>query len=75
MKVVKIFNNRPEAEMFASVLLESNIECIVQADDCGGVRPYMAIPDGVKLITSDENYEEAVRLLEGMKDKDIKQGS
>lgn len=67
MKVVKIFNNRPEAEMFASILLENDIECLVQADDCGGVRPYMAIPDGVKLITNDKDYEIAVKLFEEMK--------
>jgi len=68
MKVVKVFNNRPEAEMFASVLLENNIKCMVQADDCGGIRPYMVIPDGVKLITNDEDYEEAVKILEEMRE-------
>ncbi len=67
MKVVKICNNRPEAEMFASILLENDIECLVQADDCGGARPYMIIPDGVKLITNDEDYEIAVKLFEEMK--------
>jgi hypothetical protein len=67
MKVVKICNNRPEAELFASILLESDIECLVQADDCGGARPYMVIPDGVKLITNDEDYEKAVKLFEEMK--------
>jgi Putative prokaryotic signal transducing protein len=67
VKVVKICNNRPEAELFASILVESGIECIVQADDCGGARPYMIIPDGVKIITNDEDYEEAVKLFEEMK--------
>ena len=69
MKVVKVFNNRPEAEMFASLLLENNIQCMVQADDCGGIRPYMAISGGVKLVTNDEDHEAAVRIFEEMKGK------
>ena len=36
MTVVKVYSTRPEAEMFASVLREYGIACMVQADNCGG---------------------------------------
>ncbi len=50
--------------MFASVLRDYGIACMVQADDCGGVRPYMAVTGGVRVLVNDDEYGEAVRILD-----------
>lgn len=65
MKTVKVFSNRSEAEMYASILEQNGIACSILADDCGGLKPSMVIVNGVKLVVEDKKFDEAVNLVSG----------
>lgn len=58
---VRTFLNRFEANLAKSVLESAGIECLIQADDCGGLRPHMQM-SGVDLLVraEDANRAEAV---------------
>jgi len=63
---VKIFNNRPEAELANGLLEASGIKAIVSADDCGGMRPHLLLgTGGVRLLVKKEDVQKA---LEALKD-------
>jgi len=44
---LKKFDNRLEAEAAAALLRVNKIECIIFADDCGGMEPRMHLTAGV----------------------------
>ena len=68
MKVVKAFDNRPEAEMAALILTRNGIDALIQADDFGGLNPAMSAMGRVRLVTDDEDHETALGLLEGIEE-------
>ena len=63
MKLLKSFSNRFAADSFVANLTEEKIDYIIQADDCGGLRPDMAIQGGVNIYVDDGQYTKAVELL------------
>lgn len=67
MKTLKVFPNRAEAEMFASILEQNGFECTILADDCAGLKPSMVIVYGVKLVVSDTDFSDARQFLDSMK--------
>lgn len=69
LKTLKVFPNRSEAEMFASILEQNGFECFILADDCAGLKPSMVIVNGVKLVVSDADFPEARQFLDGMQIK------
>ena len=63
--VLKTFNSRIEAEVDKNKLDSENILCYIEADDGGGVIPYLLNGTGfVKLIVKNEDYKKALKLLE-----------
>ncbi len=67
LKTLKVFPNRAEAEMFASILEQNGFESTILVDDSAGLKPSMVIVNGVKLVVSDEDYTEAREFLDSMK--------
>jgi hypothetical protein len=60
------FKNRPEAEVIKSVLAESGISSVVQADDQGGMYPSLAFIQGVELKVYEKDLKKAQEILEEM---------
>jgi len=62
MRVVRSYLNRMEAEMAKGALASSDIESMIQADDCGGERPGLVL--GVSLLVREEDVEDAGQILD-----------
>ncbi len=60
---IRVFNNRPAAEIAAAKLAANDIACWISADDCGGLMPIMA-GGGVKLYIHPDSMKTASELLE-----------
>ncbi len=64
---LKTFNSRAEAEMAKAYLEAEGIETMVQADDCGGMRPFMLTgAGGVRLMVHEEDAGRALLILEAV---------
>ncbi len=61
---IQIYENRGVAEIAKSVLESNNITAIIFTDDCGGMCPQFQLNKGVKLMISEEDVEEARKVLE-----------
>ena len=64
MVVVRVFPATIEADLAASWLEAASIESIVQADDAGGVMPFMQVTRGVKLLVREADEERAKEVLD-----------
>ncbi len=63
--VVKTFMYRHEAEIAQAFLSGHDIESVVQADDCAGMRHHLSfVQDGVKLLVRESDLEAAQKALE-----------
>ena len=60
--VIRTFLNNVDAELARSVLESAAIESMIQADDCGGVRPHLWM-GGVQLLVAAENAAQAEEVL------------
>lgn len=60
--VVRTFLNNVDAELAHSALEAAEIESMIQADDCGGVRPHLWM-GGVQLLVAAENAARAEEVL------------
>jgi len=61
---LKIFPNRPEAELAQSLLESNGIPSTIQVDDCGGMRPDLGMTSGgASLYVLEKDAEEARQLL------------
>lgn len=68
---VRIFLNRPEAELAKNILDIEGIASVVSADDCGGLRPDIGFGTGsIRLLVDREDYEEARRVLKMPEDEE-----
>jgi len=61
--VVQIFPDRIEAELAHSALEAAGIASMLRTDDVGGLRPHMALTNGVALIVRAEDAAAAAAVL------------
>jgi hypothetical protein len=61
--VVASFYDRPEADLAKSALEAAGIEAIVQADDCGTLRPGMWMGNGVHVVVRQRDADAAREIL------------
>ena len=62
MMVIRTFLNNVDAELAKSALEAAEINAVIRADDCGGVRPHLWM-GGVALLVEDEDAAEAANVL------------
>jgi len=65
--ILKEFLQRHEAEMAKGLLEENGIDCVLETDDCGGLRAGMTFGSAIKLKVSSSDLEKAkdvVKVLE-----------
>lgn len=62
MVVIRTFLNSVDAELAKSALEAADIESVIRADDCGGVRPHLWM-GGVELLVSDADAAQADEIL------------
>ena len=60
--VIRTFLNNVDAELARSALEAAEIESLIQADDCGGVRPHLWM-GGVELLVTAEDAARADEVL------------
>jgi hypothetical protein len=60
---IRTFLNLVEAEVAASALEAAGIRCVINKDDCGGLRPTLWL-SGVQLLVRAEDAKAAVEILE-----------
>ena len=64
---IKEFFNRHEAGIAKGLLEHQGIRSVISADDCGGLRPHLALGmGGVRLLVKKEDVEEALEVLKVM---------
>ena len=63
MSVVKSFTNETEAQVALAHLKAMNINAMIEADNCGGMRPHMDLTCGVHLLVAGLDCEKAAALL------------
>ena len=66
---LKIYGSVNEAEKAKEKLDLLGIACFISTDDCGGMRPYLQLTNGVRLIVLESDAEAAIKLLEGKENK------
>ena len=71
--IIRSFYHKHEAELVKEILSEQGIESIIQADDCGGMRPHLTLGTaGVQLLIKKEDFEKAKEILETIEKKEMK---
>jgi Putative prokaryotic signal transducing protein len=58
---IRTFSNEFEALVAQSVLETAGIDCMISADDCAGLRPYLT--QGIKLIVRSDEADRAKEVL------------
>lgn len=67
--LIKIFSSKAEAELAKWKLEEEGIPAVIEADDAGGMYPFLHTQHGVRLFVSPSSAEEAARVLEELEDE------
>ena len=62
--VVRTFSTPIAAELARSALEAARIDAVLQADDCGGMRPHMLLARGVALMVRAEDARRAATILD-----------
>lgn len=62
MTVVRTYLNKMEAELAKGLLASEDIDALVQADDCDGLRPSLWL-SGVRLLVRPEDAAKAGEVL------------
>jgi Putative prokaryotic signal transducing protein len=60
---VRIFTSEPEANIAKGALEAFGIDCIITRDDCGGLRPHMALTQGLRLLVRADDAARATEVL------------
>jgi hypothetical protein len=60
---IRTFGSHEAAELAVTNLEAHGIECLVNADDCGGMYPNLTTAVGVRLLVRDSDAEAAIALL------------
>lgn len=63
-KVVETYSNRAFAEMMLELLENQSIRAALRGDDGGGVRPELALTQGIKLEVFEEDLARAQEVLD-----------
>lgn len=63
MAIVKSFTNETEAQVALAHLEAVGITALIEADNCGGMRPHMDLTCGVHLLVKGLECEKAAALL------------
>lgn len=61
LKCVKTFSSRTEAEIAKSALAAEHIESYIEADDAGGMYPFMT--EGIRLFVKKTDVQKAKKIL------------
>jgi hypothetical protein len=62
MVVIRTFLNNVDAELAKSALEAADINSVLRADDCGGVRPHLWM-GGVELLVDEADQAQAEEVL------------
>ena len=63
---VHTFLDRIEADLAQSALEAAGIESFVRADDCAGLRPHLALSQGVEVVVRTEDLDEARAVIDDL---------
>lgn len=61
--LLKTFATVEAAELASASLMANGIQCQIEANDAGGMLPFLQVPEGVKLFVPSSQFEEAKELL------------
>lgn len=64
--VLKTYSQLSTAESAAACLNANGVECLVQADDCGGMIPPLDLLEGIKLVVEAGQAALAREILAGI---------
>lgn len=64
MFIIKTFSNETEAQFTLNHLLALDVNALIEKDNCGGMRPDLAVTMGVDLLVANEDREKALAVLE-----------
>ena len=70
VSVAAEYRNRTLAEVAKGALEARGIAARISADDLGGLRPALSFIQGVQVLVSEENLEEAIAILESSGDQE-----
>jgi hypothetical protein len=62
--LLKTFPNVEAAEVALTQLQANGIHCSIEANDAGGMLPFLQVPEGVKLFVPASQLDEAKELLD-----------
>ena len=68
--ILKEFLHRHDAGMIKSLLEENGIKSIVQADDCGGIRPGLTFGSSIKLKVNENDFETAKNIIDAFENQE-----
>ena len=60
---VRTFTNEAEANIAKGALDAFGIDCMITRDDCGGLRPHMALTGGLRLLVRADDAARAAEVL------------
>lgn len=63
MSIIKSFTNETEAQVALARLQAMDITAVIEADNCGGMRPHMDLTCGVHLLVAGLDCEKAAAIL------------
>jgi hypothetical protein len=66
---IRTFGDEFEAMVAKSALEAAGIECVISADDCGGLRPGLSFTQGVRLVVKVRDAVRANEILAGQSQK------
>ena len=64
MTIIKSFTNETEAQVDLARLQAMGITAVIEADNCGGMRPHMDLTCGVHLLVTGLDCEKAAAILQ-----------
>jgi putative signal transducing protein len=64
--LLKTFSNVEAAELASAQLQANGIDCSIEANDAGGMLPFLQVPEGVKLFVPKSQFDEAKELLDSV---------
>jgi hypothetical protein len=60
---IRVFVNEFDAKLAKSVLQATGVESMLISDDCGGMRPFLSMTQGIKLVVRPEDAARAAKVL------------
>lgn len=63
MTIVKTYTNETEAQLVLNQLKTIGVEGLIEADNCGGMRPHLDLTRGVNILVADQDLEQARAFL------------